>query len=119
VTQHPSRLRRGRHFAVSGLPFGVSQYTTWPQIFEQDIDLYISAGIAYIEVCEAKLDAANPEPQLQGSWTQVWPSPVSNRSFTLHSRTFRVLNRNLRQREWLNCARALNFSDDIALVSPS
>jgi sugar phosphate isomerase/epimerase len=47
------------------LPFGVSQYTTWPLTWEQDLKLYTRAGIAAIEVCEAKLDAADPQPQLR------------------------------------------------------
>ncbi len=45
-------------------PFGVSQYTTWPQTFEQDLQLYGDAGVEFIEVCEAKLAAADPHPQL-------------------------------------------------------
>ena len=50
---------------MNTVPFGVSQYTTWPLTFEQDIKLFGEAGIEYIEVCEAKLDAADPEPQLK------------------------------------------------------
>jgi len=50
---------------MSMLPFGVSQYTTWPQTFEQDLDLYRQAGVDYIEVCEAKIDAAQPDRQLE------------------------------------------------------
>jgi sugar phosphate isomerase/epimerase len=50
---------------MNTLPFGVSQYTTWPQTFGQDLELYHEAGVEFIEVCEAKLDAANPKPQLQ------------------------------------------------------
>ena len=46
-------------------PFGVSQYTTWPQTFEQDLALYREAGVEYIEVCEGKLDPADPQPQLR------------------------------------------------------
>ncbi len=46
-------------------PFGVSQFSTWPQSFADDLRLYKEAGIGFIEVCEGKLDAANPEPQLQ------------------------------------------------------
>lgn len=46
-------------------PFGVSQYTTWPQSFDDDLALYREAGIGHIEVCEAKLDEADPEPQLE------------------------------------------------------
>jgi sugar phosphate isomerase/epimerase len=47
------------------LSFGMSQYTTWPLTFEQDLELYLKEGIEFIEVCEGKLDATNPEPQLQ------------------------------------------------------
>lgn len=47
------------------LPFGVSQYTTWPLTFEQDLALFREAGIDYIEVCEAKLDPARADAQLQ------------------------------------------------------
>ena len=50
---------------MSALPFGVSQYTTWPQTFAQDLALYREAGVDFIEVCEAKLDANQPETQLQ------------------------------------------------------
>ncbi len=55
-------------------PFGVSQYTTWPQTFAEDLALYQELGIGHIEVCEAKLRAANPLPQiraLQESGLQV------------------------------------------------
>ena len=51
--------------SASALPFGVSQYTTWPLTWEQDLRLYARAGIGTIEVCEAKLDAADPHPQLR------------------------------------------------------
>jgi len=47
------------------VPFGISEYTTWPLTFEQDVELYLSAGVSYIEVCEAKLDMANPAAQLR------------------------------------------------------
>jgi sugar phosphate isomerase/epimerase len=47
------------------LPFGVSQYTTWTQTFAQDLELYRDAGIGYIEVCEAKLDATEAKVQLE------------------------------------------------------
>ena len=36
-------------------PFSVSQFTTWHQTFEQDIELYKSLGLDGIEVCERKL----------------------------------------------------------------
>jgi sugar phosphate isomerase/epimerase len=47
------------------LRFGISQYTTHPLTFEQDLELLTKEGIRYIEVCEGKLDPRNPEPQLQ------------------------------------------------------
>ena len=46
------------------IPFGISQYTTWPQSFDDDLALYKEAGLDYIEVCEGKLDPADPQPQL-------------------------------------------------------
>ena len=50
---------------MTTLPFGVSQYTTWPQTFDQDIDLYREAAIQAVEVCESKLDPADPARQFQ------------------------------------------------------
>jgi sugar phosphate isomerase/epimerase len=50
---------------MSTIPFGMSQYTTWPLTFEQDLALYQEAGIQHIEVCEGKIDAAKPDAQLQ------------------------------------------------------
>jgi len=47
----------------SPIPFGVSQFTTWPQTFEADIALYRKAAVAGIEVCEAKLDPERWETQ--------------------------------------------------------
>jgi sugar phosphate isomerase/epimerase len=50
---------------MSTTPFGVSEYTTWPLTFEQDLAIYQEAGVEYIEVCEGKLNAAHPERQLE------------------------------------------------------
>jgi sugar phosphate isomerase/epimerase len=50
---------------VSSLPFGVSQYTTWPQTFEQDLALFRETAIGFVELCEAKLDPARADAQLQ------------------------------------------------------
>jgi sugar phosphate isomerase/epimerase len=50
---------------MNPLPFGVSQFTTWTQTFAQDLQLYREAGIHFIEVCEAKLDPARAEAELQ------------------------------------------------------
>jgi sugar phosphate isomerase/epimerase len=49
---------------VSSAPFGVSQYTTWPLTFEQDLALFQALEVENIEVCEAKLDEGDPAPQL-------------------------------------------------------
>jgi hypothetical protein len=37
--------------------FGVSEFTTNPWTFEQDVETYARLGVDTIEVCEAKLDA--------------------------------------------------------------
>src|SRR5207302_10194057 len=50
---------------TNALPFGVSQYTTGQQKFEKDLSLFRKAGVDFIEVCEAKLNPADPETQLQ------------------------------------------------------
>jgi len=36
--------------------FGVSEFTTWPWSFEQDVETYARLGVDAIEVCEFKLD---------------------------------------------------------------
>ncbi len=36
--------------------FGVSEFTTWPWSFEQDVEIYARLGVETIEVCEFKLD---------------------------------------------------------------
>jgi sugar phosphate isomerase/epimerase len=36
-------------------PFGVSEFTTWHQTFEEDVALYLKLGVDAIEVCERKL----------------------------------------------------------------
>ena len=50
---------------MKALPFGISQYTTWTLDFAQDLALYGRLGIEHVEVCEAKLSASNPHPQLR------------------------------------------------------
>lgn len=44
--------------------FGVSQFTTWPWSFEQDVENYARLGVEEIEVCESKLDDGRAEEQL-------------------------------------------------------
>ena len=44
--------------------FGVSEFTTWPLSFEQDLEIYARAGVDCIEVCEFKLDDHRAAQQL-------------------------------------------------------
>jgi len=45
--------------------FGVSEFTTQPWAFEQDVENYARLGVQAIEVCEAKLDAGCVEAQME------------------------------------------------------
>ncbi len=45
--------------------FGVSEFTTQPWSFEQDVENYARLGVQAIEVCEAKLDAGRTEAQMR------------------------------------------------------
>jgi sugar phosphate isomerase/epimerase len=49
----------------SPLPFGVSEFTTWPWPFERDVERYAAHGVPAIEVCEFKLDKNDYAPQLK------------------------------------------------------
>lgn len=49
----------------SSLPFGVSEFTTWPWSFERDVERYAANGVRAIEVCEFKLDRDDYTPQLK------------------------------------------------------
>jgi sugar phosphate isomerase/epimerase len=44
--------------------FGISEFTTWPWSFEQDVEGYAQLGVEAIEVCEFKLDRARIDEQL-------------------------------------------------------
>lgn len=46
-------------------PFGVSEFTTWPWTFEQDIENSAALGVDCIEVCEFKLDETRADSQLK------------------------------------------------------
>ncbi len=46
------------------IPFGVSQYTSLPLSFAEDLKLYRSLGVDYIEICEAKLNQSDPQADL-------------------------------------------------------
>lgn len=45
-------------------PIGISEFTTQPWSFEQDVAHYARLGIAVIEVCEEKLDAKRYKEQM-------------------------------------------------------
>jgi sugar phosphate isomerase/epimerase len=45
--------------------FGVSEFTTMPWTFEQDVEEYARLGVEAIEVCEVKLDPSRIGDQLQ------------------------------------------------------
>ncbi|HXT36744.1 MAG TPA: sugar phosphate isomerase/epimerase, partial [Chloroflexota bacterium] len=45
-------------------PFGVSEFTTQPWTFEQDVENFARLGVDTIEVCEEKLDDARAAEQL-------------------------------------------------------
>lgn len=44
--------------------YGVSEFTTWPWTFEQDVEGYARLGVEAIEVCEFKLDPARVKESL-------------------------------------------------------
>lgn len=44
--------------------FGISEFTTWPWSFEQDVERYAALGVDTIEVCEFKLDDGNIDHHL-------------------------------------------------------
>jgi sugar phosphate isomerase/epimerase len=44
--------------------FGISEFTTWPWSFEQDVERYAELGVDTIEVCEFKLDEKRIDEQL-------------------------------------------------------
>src|SRR2546423_14577668 len=60
-----SRLEAGRRCSVaSPFQFGVSEFTTQPWSFEQDVETYKQLGVDTIEVCEFKLDDDRVAEQL-------------------------------------------------------
>ncbi|MDB6092669.1 MAG: 4-hydroxyphenylpyruvate dioxygenase [Verrucomicrobia bacterium] len=46
-------------------PFAISQYTTLPLTFTEDLKLYGALGIEQVEICESKLSGANPDRELR------------------------------------------------------
>lgn len=65
------------------IPYGVSEFTTWPWSFERDIEVYPRTGAHFIEICEFKLNRNDYAPQLRllnGTTLQV-----SSVQTTVHS----------------------------------
>lgn len=65
--QENERLPEGagkRRGVMDGYQFGVSEFTTWPWTFQQDVENYARLGVEAIEVCEFKMDAARLEEQI-------------------------------------------------------
>lgn len=50
---------------TSAFAFGISEFTTWPWTFEQDVESYAQLGVEAIEVCEFKLDTARMDKHLE------------------------------------------------------
>jgi sugar phosphate isomerase/epimerase len=50
--------------ATTSYQFGISEFTTWPWSFEQDVEGYARLGVGWIEVCEFKLDEQRGAEQL-------------------------------------------------------
>ncbi|MCA1738149.1 MAG: sugar phosphate isomerase/epimerase [Actinobacteria bacterium] len=82
--------------------FGVSQFTTWPWSFEQDVENYARLGVDAIEVCEDKLDGERAADQLalvgergltissvQPAVRTLFPSRMQPEPKDLHERTQR------------------------------
>ncbi len=80
--------------------FGISQVTTWPWSFEQDVENYAHLGVDAIEVCEAKLDDDRAADQLalvgrqgltissvQPAIRTLFPSQMQPEPEDLHKRT--------------------------------
>jgi len=68
---------------TAGVPFGVSEFTTWPGPFERDAERYAAHGIPWIEICEFKLNRNDYAPQLEAA-SQLGLS-VSSVQTTVHS----------------------------------
>lgn len=50
--------------------FGISEFTTWPWSFEQDVETYARLGVDVIEVCEFKLDQQRGREQVAQAGAQ-------------------------------------------------
>jgi len=65
--------------------FGVSQFTTWFQTFEQDVALYKRLGVDCIEVCERKLAKEPARAREQLAFLKSLGTPVSSIQPRVHA----------------------------------
>lgn len=66
-------------------PFGVSEFTTWPWTFEQDLDHYVRLGVDAIEVCEFKLSENDAQADAQIALVRQQGLTISSVQPRLHS----------------------------------
>ena len=50
---------------IPAYAFGMSEYTTTPATFEQDLDMYTDVGVDAIEICQFKLDPTRAGDQIR------------------------------------------------------
>jgi sugar phosphate isomerase/epimerase len=67
------------------LLFGVSEFTTWHQTFEEDVSLYMQLGVDAIEVCERKLSKDKVKAQEQLSYLKETNLPVCSIQPRVHA----------------------------------
>lgn len=71
---------------MNDLPtFGVSEFTTWPWTFEQDVARYARLGVQAIEICEFKLSRDDVEAAEQLALAQDAGLTISSVQPRLHS----------------------------------
>jgi sugar phosphate isomerase/epimerase len=65
--------------------FGVSEFTTWHQTFEEDVKLYLELGVDAVEVCERKLSSDPSKAKEQLSFLKETKLPVCSIQPRVHA----------------------------------
>jgi sugar phosphate isomerase/epimerase len=65
--------------------FGVSEFTTWHQTFEEDVALYVRLGVDAIEVCQRKLSRDTAKARDQLAYLQETGLPVCSIQPRVHA----------------------------------
>lgn len=65
--------------------FGVSEFTTWHQTFEEDVALYLQLGVDAIEVCERKLSRDGSKAREQLGYLKETKLPVCSIQPRVHA----------------------------------